>query len=129
MYRVGALANAYRAYRYLTLPAARFTAQNITPPGWRDRLSRAGYEISSIARTIRRHIRNRQWRDLKNNFNGWLAEPTPWPEGTGLTSCGRGWTRRAALYSLAKRVRAAEERHSDPAHLAILTQILKEHAR
>lgn len=54
-------------------------------------------------RSSARHIRNRQWRELKNDFNGYLAEPTPWPEGA--TRCGSGWTRKRALRSLRLQVR------------------------
>lgn len=47
---------------------------------------------------IWRNIRNRRWHELKNTFNGYLAEPTPFPEG--LRRCGSGWTKRRALRSL-----------------------------
>lgn len=53
--------------------------------------------------SVVRHIRNRQWRKLKNDFNGFLAEPTPWPDG--VTRCGSGWTRKRALRSLRRQVR------------------------
>jgi hypothetical protein len=46
------------------------------------------------------HIRDRNWRALKNTFNGYMAEPTPWPDGIGLTRCGSGWTKARALRSL-----------------------------
>ena len=38
------------------------------------------------------------WRGVKNAFNGYLAEPTPFPEG--LRRCGSGWTKRRAMRSL-----------------------------
>lgn len=53
------------------------------------------------ARSTVRHIRNRQWRDLKNEFNGYLAEPHHWPDG--LHRCGCGWTKARAMRSLRRR--------------------------
>lgn len=100
VYPVGALAAARRVWRYLTLPADRFPAALRPPVTARWRLDRAYGEIYAVYRSIRRRIRNRQWRDLKNTFNGYLAEPTPWPDGTGLTRCGSGWTPRRAVRSL-----------------------------
>jgi len=58
-------------------------------------------------RTTLRHTlndaRGRHWRSLANQFNGYLAEPTPIPEG--MRRCGSGWTRRRALRSLQRHVR------------------------
>lgn len=51
-----------------------------------------------------RNIKQRRWRELKNTFNGYLAEPTPFPEH--MHRCGSGWTKRRALRSL--------ERHGYP---------------
>ena len=48
--------------------------------------------------TVARKVRKRDWRGLKTSFNGYLAEPTPWPEH--MCRCGSGWTRRRALRSL-----------------------------
>lgn len=45
-----------------------------------------------------RNVRRRRWHELKSAFNGYLAEPTPFPEG--VTRCGSGWTKRRALRSL-----------------------------
>ncbi len=42
-----------------------------------------------------RQARKGNWRAVRNYFNGYLAEPTSWPDG--VTRCGKGWTRRAAL--------------------------------
>lgn len=100
VYRVGAWANLYRAWRYLTLPAARFPAATCPPVTARWRADRAYSEIYATYRTIRRHIHNRRWRELRQHFNGYLAEPTPWPDGIDLTRCGTGWTRRLAVRSL-----------------------------
>lgn len=100
VYPVGALANARRAWRFLTLPAARFPSALDPPVTWRWRIDRAYSQVYGTYRSVRRHVRNRQWRDLKNTFNGHLAEPTPWPDGIGLTRCGSGWTRTGAILSL-----------------------------
>jgi len=103
VYPVGILANARRAWRYLTLPARQFPAAHRPPVTRQWRISRARSELYATWRTIRRHIRQRQWHELRQHFNGYLAEPDPFPDG--LTRCGRGWTRRAALRSLERRAR------------------------
>ncbi|MFW5415054.1 hypothetical protein J0910_00470 [Nocardiopsis sp. CNT-189] len=58
----------------------------------------ARHHLASEGRYLARCVRERRWRALRQSFNGYLAEPDPWPEG--LTLCGRGWTRRTALRSL-----------------------------
>lgn len=60
-------------------------------------------QVRTQLRTTIRHLRRRQWRDLKNEFNGYLAEPDPFPEG--VHRCGSGWTRKRALRSLRRQVR------------------------
>lgn len=45
-----------------------------------------------------RNIRMHRWHSLKNGFNGYLAEPTSFPEH--VRRCGSGWTKRRALRSL-----------------------------
>lgn len=50
-------------------------------------------------------IRARKWRELKNTFNGYLAEPTPFP--AGVRRCGSGWTKRRAGRSLHRQLAAA----------------------
>lgn len=97
VYPVGVLAHIRRAWRYLTLPVRQFPATH-RPVTWRWRASRAQSELYAAWRTTRRHIRQRQWHELRQTFNGYLAEPEPFPDG--LTRCGRGWTRRAAVRSL-----------------------------
>ena len=97
VYPVGVLADIGRAWRYLT--SRRFPA-TIGPPSWTWRLRNARSSLRHARRSVARHIRRRQWRDLKNDFNGFLAEPDPWPDGIGLTRCGSGWTRGRALRSL-----------------------------
>lgn len=44
------------------------------------------------------HARTGRWHELKLLFNGYLAEPTPWP--AGLRRCGTGWTRARAVRDL-----------------------------
>lgn len=53
----------------------------------------------SIVRMLN-DIRRHKWRELKNEFNGFLAEPYYWPDE--LIRCGSGWTKRRALRSLHK---------------------------
>jgi hypothetical protein len=43
-------------------------------------------------RHVRRWARQRNWRAIRNTFNGYLAE-----HRHGGHNAGRGWTRRAAL--------------------------------
>lgn len=45
-------------------------------------------------------VKARNWRAVRNYFNGYLAEWHYPPEGMQHTHCGRGWTRRAALRRL-----------------------------
>ena len=46
-----------------------------------------------------------KWRAVRQWFNGYLAEPSEWPEG--LTRCGTGWTRGRAYRDLQRRALAA----------------------
>jgi hypothetical protein len=55
---------------------------------------------------MRRWIKQRNWRAIKNSFNGYLAEPREWPEG--LRRCGSGWTKARAKRDLARRIRLSE---------------------
>lgn len=64
--------------------------------------SREGYgKIRSSIRYVVDSVRAGNWRSVRNSFNGYLAEPTPFPEG--LKGCGSGWTRKRALRSLRRR--------------------------
>lgn len=56
-------------------------------------------------RYVAGRIRRSRWRDAKNAFNGYLAEPRHWPDG--LRRCGTGWTRKRALRSLCRRAARA----------------------
>jgi hypothetical protein len=60
--------------------------------------------MSYIPKTVVRHIRARNWRALKNTFNGYLAEPDEFPPGDYRRRCGTGWTRRRAMRSLYRRL-------------------------
>jgi hypothetical protein len=95
-YPVGALADLLGAWRYLT--GKNGDGGSAEQPPWSWRIEQARYCLSRIRRTAVRHVRARQWRELKNTFNGYLCEPTPLPDG--LCRCGSGWTRRRARRSL-----------------------------
>lgn len=47
-----------------------------------------------------RYVRTRKWRELRNYFNGYLAE-----HHDGNSNAGRGWTKRAARRRL-RRIRS-----------------------
>lgn len=49
-------------------------------------------------------IKRRNWRAVRNYFNGYLAEWHYPPEGMLHYRCGKGWTRRAALRRLGKHI-------------------------
>jgi hypothetical protein len=54
------------------------------------------------------NLRPRRWASLRRwLLNGYLAEPTDWPDG--LTRCGTGWTRGRALRDLQRRTDAARQ--------------------
>ncbi len=104
VYPVGVLADLKRAWRALTLPTGRFPAALSSPvtPSWR--LSQARYMLRHSWRTVVRQVKARKWRDLKNAFNGYLAEPDVFPPGNYRRRCGTGWTQRRALRSLHRRL-------------------------
>lgn len=49
-------------------------------------------------------IKRRNWRAVRNYFNGYLAEWHYPPEEFIHGSAGRGWTRKAALRSLGRKI-------------------------
>lgn len=51
-----------------------------------------------------RRIKDRNWRAVRNYFNGYLAEWHYPPEGMKHYKCGRGWTRRAAVRRLGRHI-------------------------
>jgi hypothetical protein len=62
--------------------------------------------IRSEFRYLTGRIRERNWRALRNSFNGYLAEIDypHYPISRAVGHCGRGWTRRAAIRSLRRHV-------------------------
>lgn len=81
---------------------------------WRSHVSVRGQVTRLVRNHVRRNVRGQlrqtianiqrgRWRELKNQFNGYLAEPTPWPEG--VHRCGSGWTKKRALRSLRRQIR------------------------
>lgn len=101
VYPVGALAELARAWRYLTV--RQFPA-SVGPPSWAWRVNRARASLRHIRQTVVRHVRARNWRALKNTFNGYLAEPFEFPPGDYRRRCGTGWTKAGALRSLDRRL-------------------------
>lgn len=93
VYPVGWLAGIQRAWRYFTHP---------NPPpcgrrqGWRELRRCWDYTV--------RQAQRRNWRAVKNHFNGYLAEPREFPPGDYRRRCGSGWTKARALRSLARRL-------------------------
>lgn len=88
VYPVGvldALLRSYRGIRHLGL--------------WGNAYRDIRYTIRGLLHRARR----RQWRALRNAFNGYLAEPLDWPDG--LKGCGHGWTKKRALRKLHQRMR------------------------
>lgn len=61
---------------------------------WRSVRRRLGYPL--------RQMRAGEWRAVRMYFNGYLAEPTPWPDG--LVRCGSGWTKHRAIASLRRQL-------------------------
>jgi hypothetical protein len=100
VYPVGALKQLLHAWHCLT--ARKFPA-SIGPPSPLWRLTRARISLGYIPKTVVRQIRQRKWRELKNTFNGYLAEPYHWPQDGSLTRCGTGWTKARAMRSLRRR--------------------------
>ena len=49
-------------------------------------------------------IKRRNWRAVRNYFNGYLAEWHFPPEGVLIHKCGKGWTRRAAISRLGRHI-------------------------
>jgi hypothetical protein len=88
VYPVGVLSALQQAYR-----CAR--------EGW---WKQAHQRLRSEWRSFKRRLLARNWRGIKCSLNGYLAEPTPFPEH--MTRCGSGWTKKRALRSL--------ERHGYP---------------
>lgn len=58
-------------------------------------------------RYLARQVKRREWRAVRNYFNGYLAEWHYPPLGVKHYKCGRGWTRRAARRRLGKHLVAS----------------------
>lgn len=82
IYPVGVLADLIRLGRAI---------RSRQPQLIRWALGKCWYEVRYLAQKVR----YRQWRELKNAFNGYLAE-----HRTRGYRCGHGWTRRRALRDL-----------------------------
>ena len=65
---------------------------------------KAGRLRGGIENYLLYQIKARNWRAVRNYFNGYLAEWHYAPEGVNLTMCGKGWTRKAALHSLGRHI-------------------------
>lgn len=102
VYRVGVLADLWRAWRVLTVPGA-------TPAVVRNRRGKVRLAGSFVGHSWaygRRQARAGNWRAVRQAFNGYLAEPDDFPPGDYRRQCGTGWTRRRAVRSLRRRLPA-----------------------
>ncbi len=105
-YPVGVLADLLGAWRSLTGRYGR--SDSVAAPPWSWRIKQVRSCLRHSRQTVVRHVRSRQWRGLKNAFNGYLCEPTPFP--AGVRRCGSGWTKRRARRSLDRHLAAAASR-------------------
>lgn len=90
---------------------------DVYPVGWLARLrmawamARSGRwraahcELAAEWRYCVARARVGNWRAVRMTFNGWMAEPTPFPEG--LRRCGSGWTKARARRRLDRMMTAA----------------------
>lgn len=96
VYAVGVLWDLRTVYRYLR-NRRQLRARGV----------QVGFQVRKhikyVFRGPWRNIKKGKWREAKNCFNGYLAEPTPFPEG--LRRCGSGWTRKRALRRLYRQAR------------------------
>lgn len=95
IYPVGWLATVQRMWRYLT--CAELAGHR----------RQAWSELRKAWRYTAYQARRRNWRAVKNAFNGYLAEPEEFPLGDYRRRCGSGWTKRRALRSLNRRLPAS----------------------
>lgn len=90
---------------------------DVYPVGWLARIRMAWFmarvgrwlsarrEVAAEWRYCVARARAGDWRAVRMTFNGWMAEPTPFPPG--LRRCGTGWTRRRARSRLDRMMVAA----------------------
>ena len=57
-------------------------------------------KIRSLLRYLKSQAQARNWRAVRNSFNGYLAEWHYPPEGMIYHRCGKGWTRKRAIRRL-----------------------------
>lgn len=51
-------------------------------------------------KSLRGRVVRRDWRSVRNYFNGYLAEWHYAPEGVNHYKCGKGWTKKRAIRRL-----------------------------
>jgi hypothetical protein len=72
--------------------------------------------LRTMFRYLWGRIRERKWRELRNSFNGYLAE-VDYPSSRvalSVTHCGHGWTKKRAIESLRRHVATITERSTTP---------------
>lgn len=94
VYRVGLWYDAWFLWRRLTLRLPRRLGP-YDVGAWRT-------FFHGLRRDCIEQAAARNWRAVRNYFNGWLAE-----HPDGRSSAGRGWTQRAALRRL-RRIRGGD---------------------
>jgi hypothetical protein len=80
------------------LAAIRYARRALTAPELAGHRAEAWWKLRQEWHYTRNAIREGRWRRVRQSFNGWMAEPTPFPDG--MKRVGTGWTRRRALRSL-----------------------------
>jgi hypothetical protein len=68
--------------------------------GWLEALrskGRRGQQLRRQWRYCLLQAKAGKWRAVRMTFNGWMYEPSPWPENA--QRCGSGWTQRRAVRS------------------------------
>ena len=75
------------------LRTIQITARALTRPGLTGkRLTIIRQKWRTERRYLALQVKARDWRAVRNNFNGYLCEHDGHPH-----NCGRGWTKRAAI--------------------------------
>lgn len=92
-YPVGVLHTLQRIGRVLTVRSDLLRGRRL-------KLAK-GFAISEL-RYLRTQIKAREWRAVRNSFNGYLAE-----HQHGGHNAGRGWTKRAAERRVARICKAS----------------------
>lgn len=68
--------------------------------GWLEALRSKGRRWQQLKREWKYCVRQAkagEWRAVRMTFNGWMYEPSPWPEAA--RRCGSGWTKTRAIRS------------------------------